>query len=152
MMNLQQRWKGLVQKARSMWADLTEDEGRKHGTGGDAVHKRFGTDEEHLAQERSSNAERAWRERNENSMDTGPDDALLANPAARAGRQMGGSRATASAQQAQDSQQTRQYTQQGGGGMQKTPGQQMGGQMGGSASEHADETPRSRTPSGREGR
>lgn len=146
-MNLEQRWKGLVQKARSMWAEMTEDEGRKHGTGGDAVHQRFGTDEEHTP---ARNADQAWRERNENSMDRGPDDAVLANPAARAGRQMGGARATSSAQQAQDSQQSRQYTQQGGGGLQKTPGQQMGGQVGGNdINRDEEQLQRGRTPPGR---
>lgn len=155
MANFGQQWRGIVQKARDFWADLTEDEGRKSAKGGEAMHQRFGTDEAHsqLA-EGSAAAERARRDRDENSMDRGPDDSIMANPAARAGRQMGGSQRTASAQQAQDTQQTRQYTQQGGSGLQqKTPGQQMGGQVGGNDT-HRDEEQmdRSRNRSGPSGR
>lgn len=133
MMGIGERWKGLAQKARNFWAELTEDEARKAGpqdqAGAEVVHQRYGGTEKNSELLRGSpEAEQAKRVRDEESMDQGPEDALLGNPAARAGRssQRGGT------QQMQDTQQSRQYTQQGGSGLQKTVGQQMGGQAGSS--------------------
>lgn len=141
-MNIGQRWQGLVQKARDLWADLTEDESGRSGTTREAVHQRFGGTEKHSELARGSSvAERAKRSRDETSMDRGPDDAILANPAARAGRAQMGGRPTDSAQQAhaQEGLQSRQYTQQGGSGIQKTIGQQTGGQVGSNEVDRDDE-------------
>lgn len=159
-MGIQQRLRGIVDKARAYWADLTDETAHRSQADQeeleDAVHQRYGG----VRTKGERDIAAMKRDRDENSMDRGPSDALMANPAARAGRteQLGSQRR--SQQQMQDNQTTqRQYAQQGGSGSQKTLGEQMGGQMGSEAGsrrsyrqdQDEDEQQRPRSP-GRLGR
>lgn len=121
-MGIEQRWKGVVQKAKQFWSDLTEDEaGRTRGDNiRNAVHQSYGVENQGglggpSPQQYSAEAREAKRGRGQNSMDEGPSDAYLSNPAARAGRdQFGGTR--------RDNQQMQQRGSSGQMQQNRTPG------------------------------
>lgn len=137
-----QQLKGMMQKARHYWAELTDEEStrarHRQEEQEDAVHQRYG--EERTQGERELG--KTFRDHQENSPDRGPSDAELVNPSVRAARGQGSARGSepAGVQQMQGSQAQRQYAQQGGSGIQKTLAEQQGGQIG----ENSPETVRSK--------
>lgn len=150
-MAMGEQLRGLMRKAKQYWSELTDEDSsssqraRRQSRSEeqeDAVHQRYGgvrtQGERDLGVEDDGfrDAEAAYRDRQENSQDRGPADAILANPAARAGLgragqggQLGGQEMNrqphAGGQQQMQNQTGRQYTQQGGSGIQKTLGEQM---------------------------
>lgn len=142
-----QQIKGVVQRARSYWADLTDASGKRsqhdREEKEDAVHQRYGG----VSAQGERDADTLFRERQEESQDRGLPDAVMGNPAARAARgqatqpggqsrrnnpvqagapQMQAGQANAPAQARGAGQTSRQYTQQGGSGIQKSLGDQLG--------------------------
>lgn len=129
-----QQIKGMVNRARSYWSELTDGAAARGKSGRDdvedAVHQRYGG-------ERGTDTEMRQRERQQNAQDQGRADSVIANSAARTARgeqqgaaggsQLGGGQGSASPQMQADSQTRRQYTQQGGSGIQKTLNEQLGG-------------------------
>lgn len=156
-MAIGQQIKGAMQRARQYWDELTDASGKRAQSAReereDAVHQRYGG----VRTQGERDAEKLFRERQEESQDRGTPDSVMANPAARAARsgqggQLGGqSRSNAQMQagrsdtdrpsqsqsqsrapgqaapgQAAEAQTSRQYTQQGGSGIQKSLGEQLG--------------------------
>lgn len=129
-----QQIKGMVNRARNYWSELTDGAAARGKSGRhdveDAVHQRYGG-------ERGSDAEMRQREDQQPPRDQGRADSVIANSAARAARggqqgttggaQLGSGQGHASPQMQADSQTRRQYTQQGGSGIQKTLNEQLGG-------------------------
>lgn len=130
-MGIGQQIKGMVDRARHYWAELTDEKDRDHRAQQereDAVHQRYG------GVRGQDDLDTGFRDRQENSPDRGISEADLANPAVRAGRsgqgsQLGG-QPDRDRQMQGGSQTQRQYTQQGGSGIQKTLGDQVGGSAG----------------------
>jgi hypothetical protein len=149
-----QQLKGMVRKARNYWAELTDEEStrtqHRQEEQEDAVHQRYGG----VRTQGERAIDKGLHSSQENPPDRGPSDTILASEAARAGRGMSsgprGSEPTGS-QQMQGSQTQRQYTQQGGSGIQKTIGEQVGGQTGAQGTGSDPDTVRSsqsRPPAG----
>lgn len=111
-----QQLKGMMQKARHYWAELTDDEATRNRhrqeEQDDAVHQRYGGVRSPATTSRDT--EKANRDHQEGSQDRGRSDAELASPAARAARSEG----------SQQMQAERQYAQQGGSGSQRPLGEQ----------------------------
>lgn len=128
-MGIGQRVQGLVRKAREFWADITEEgatqrhKSERDAELEDAVHQRYGGVRTAGERELSGAIK---NQRDESSMDTGPSDALLGNAAARAARSNRAGSTRAQQMQQDSSQTSRQYTQQGGSGSQKTLAEQTG--------------------------
>lgn len=131
-MGIGQQIRGMVDRARHYWSELTDEKGRDqraHDEREDAVHQRYGG-----VRGQDEDAGAAFRDRQENSQDRGLSDAERADALARAthggqGGQLGGQAGHPGQVQA-GSQAQRQYTQQGGSGLQKTLGDQLGGGAG----------------------
>lgn len=127
-----QQLKGMMQKARHYWAELTDEEStrarHRQEEQEDAVHQRYGG----VRTQGERDLGKAFGAPQENSQDRGPSDAELANPAVRAARGQGSAHGgePTGGQQMQGSQAQRQYAQQGGSGIQKTLAEQEGGQIG----------------------
>lgn len=140
-MAIGQQIRSAIQRARGYWADLTDASGKRAQTDReereDAVHQRYGG----VRSQGERDAEQRFQERQEQSQDRGTPDSVMANPAARAARsgqggqpggqsrrnnpvQAGNPRAQAGS--AGGGQTSRQYTQQGGSGIQKSLGEQLG--------------------------
>lgn len=132
-MGIGEQLKGMVRRARNYWSELTdEQEGHKRSMEreqAEAVHQRYG----------------GSRPQREEEIDTPPGsrpggsspgrggaEAQWDNPAGRGdqqGRQPGG-QSDSGQQMHSESQTSRQYTQQGGSGIQKTLAEQIPGQTG----------------------
>ena len=128
-----QQIKGMVNRARNYWSKLTDGSAHRGQSGRDdideAVHQRYGG-------ARETEAETRVPQRQASSADRGMADSTRASPspsAARSdqrsqpgGQPPGSGQGRASQQMQADSQTRRQYTQQGGSGIQKPLDEQMG--------------------------
>lgn len=130
-MGIGQQIKGMVDRARHYWAELTDEKDRDQRAREereDAVHQRYGG----VRGQGERDLDAGLRDRQEKSPDRGLSDAELANPTVRAARgglggQLGGQPDHDRQMQGGSQTQQRQYTQQGGSGIQKPPGEQVGG-------------------------
>lgn len=141
-MGIGQQIKGMVRRARTYWAELTDEPGKQQKRAREeqeeAVHQRYGG----VRGQGERDVDAMLRDRQENSQDRGPSDAELANPTVRAtragqGGQLGG-QSRGSAQMQADSQTQRQYAQQGGSGIQKPLSEQLGSNAGSDQADQAD--------------
>lgn len=154
MAGIGQQLRGMVQKARHYWAELTEDQDtrarHRQEEQEDAVHQRYGG----VRTQGERDIDRMFHDRQESSQDRGPSDAELASTPVRAARGQGGTQLGSEptgGQQMQSPQTQRQYAQQGGSGIQKTLGEQLGGQTGAGGTGSDPDTVRSaqsRPPAG----
>lgn len=146
-MGIGEQLKGMVRRARDYWSELTDEPGsHKRSTEGkrtEEVHQRYG----------------GVRTQGEEEVDTLPVDrpgrdapsrdtarAQWDNPAGRRDQQsrQPGGQSDSGQQMHSESQTSRQYTQQGGSGFQKTPDEQMPGQRGASGTGSDRDNARSR--------
>lgn len=123
-MGIGQQIKGMVDRARHYWAELTDEKDsrqRTHDERQDSVHQRYGG----VRGEDDADLDTGRRE---SPSDRIPPDASPGSRSARGDQntQMGG-QSDRDHQMQGASQTQRQYTQQGGSGIQKTLGEQLGG-------------------------
>lgn len=123
----------MVRRARHYWAELTDEKdldasGQKQRA--DSIHQRFGEEEAHA----DHDSEARYRDHQESSQDQGMSDAERASAVVRAARRPLQTPTRPGHPQAgaapADTPRTpgvasRQYTQQGGSGIQKTLGEQL---------------------------
>ena len=125
-MGIGQQIKGMVDRARHYWAELTdekESQQRAQAEREESLHQRYGG----IRGQDESDIASAPHDRPERPSDREHPGVRQASPTPRRGQsaQMGGQQD--SERQMQGSSQTqRQYTQQGGSGIQKTLGEQLG--------------------------
>ncbi len=124
--------KGMVRRARNYWSELTDEHGRqKHRTGqersDEEVHQRYGG----VRTKSGSETDALRGGRPGGSPGRGNAEAPWDNPAGRSdqqGRQPGRGQPDRGQQMHSESQTSRQYTQQGGSGFQKSLEKQRPGQ------------------------
>lgn len=129
-MGIGQQIKGMVDRAKHYWAELTDEkDSHRHAQAEreDSLHQRYGG----VRSQDESASGTGPQDRTISAQDTGHSDVGRSTPAQRSGQaaQMGAP--AAGDRQMQGAGQTqRQYTQQGGSGIQKTLGEQLGGSEG----------------------
>lgn len=148
-MGIGQQLKGMVRRARNYWSELTDEQGGQKRNSErektEAVHQRYGgvgtEGEARMGSPRGDRASGASSGRG------GSDAQQWDNPAGRSdqpNRQPGSGQVDRGQQMHAESQTSRQYTQQGGSGIQKTLGEQTPGQSGASGTGSDPDTVRSR--------